>query len=107
MAVAALLASGRLAQAPAAASDTDCGRAGSSAAGGLGAAAVRALLVLEAAQVRRKVSAPLRLASAALYSMLGAPAAATRHFSALGEQPQADIWVCLHLHVHRLSHSCC
>lgn len=39
----------------------------------------QAVLVLEAAQQRRKVSAPLRLAATALYSLLGAPS--------LGEQP--------------------
>lgn len=33
----------------------------------------QALLILEAAQQRRKVSALLRLAAAALYSLLGAP----------------------------------
>lgn len=49
---------------------------------------VQAVLVLEAAQQRRKVSAPLRLAATALYSLLGAPklgecvagAAATRRW---------------------------
>jgi hypothetical protein len=34
---------------------------------------LQAVLVLEAAQQRRKVSAPLRLAATALYSLLGAP----------------------------------
>ena len=36
------------------------------------------MLVLEAAQQRRKVSAPLRLAATALYSLLGAPSLGER-----------------------------
>ena len=46
-------------------------------------APVQALLVLEAAQQRRRVSAPLRLAATGLYSLLGAPAAAAESFGAL------------------------
>ena len=41
------------------------------------------VLVLEAAQQRRKVSAPLRLAATGLYSLLGAPTAAAESFGAL------------------------
>lgn len=44
---------------------------------------VQALLVLEAAQVRRRVSAPFRLACTALYGLLSAPQLAVQHFSAL------------------------
>ncbi|EFN56700.1 hypothetical protein CHLNCDRAFT_144070 [Chlorella variabilis] len=44
---------------------------------------VQAVLVLEAAQQRRKVSAPLRLAATALYSLLGAPKLAAAQFAAL------------------------
>lgn len=43
----------------------------------------QALAVLEAAQVARTVSAPLRLASAALYGLLGAPEAAAASLAAL------------------------
>lgn len=43
----------------------------------------QAVLVLEAAQVQRKVSAPLRLAATALYSLAGAPRQATASLSAL------------------------
>jgi hypothetical protein len=42
-----------------------------------------ALLALEAAQVRRTVSAPLRLAAAAAAALLGAPRRAATHFEAL------------------------
>eukprot|EP00887_Chlorella_sp_A99_P001333 scaffold14.g1333.t1 len=66
VAVAALLAAGRL-----------------GGPGQLGRRMVQAVLVLEAAQVRRKVSAPFRLACTALYSLLGAPQAAARHFAGL------------------------
>lgn len=41
------------------------------------------LLTLEAAQVKRTVAAPLRLACCALYGLLGAPKLAAAHFKAL------------------------
>jgi N-terminal acetyltransferase B complex non-catalytic subunit len=44
---------------------------------------LQALLVLEAAQVRRRVSAPLRLAACALYGLAGAPKEAATNLSAL------------------------
>ncbi|KAL4447959.1 hypothetical protein ABPG75_005178 [Micractinium tetrahymenae] len=44
---------------------------------------LQALLVLEAAQQRRKVSAPLRLAATALYSLLGAPGLVAAQLAAL------------------------
>lgn len=39
--------------------------------------------MLEAAQVVRKVSAPLRLAAMGLYGLLGAPGMAVNNFNAL------------------------
>ncbi|KAK9902038.1 hypothetical protein WJX75_002093 [Coccomyxa subellipsoidea] len=44
---------------------------------------LRAVLVLEAAQVARRVSAPLRLAAMGLYGLLGAPTLAVESFTAL------------------------
>ena len=44
---------------------------------------LQALLLLEAAQVRRKVSAGMRLAAAGLYSLLGAPLLAQGHLKFL------------------------
>ena len=43
----------------------------------------QAVLVLEAAQVARRVSAPLRLAAMGLYGLLGAPTMALESFTAL------------------------
>lgn len=43
----------------------------------------QAVLLLEAAQQRRKVSAGLRIAAAGLYSVLGAPSLASQHLAAL------------------------
>ena len=44
---------------------------------------VQAVLVLEAAQVARRVSAPLRLAAMGLYGLLGAPNLAVENYTAL------------------------
>lgn len=44
---------------------------------------MQAVLVLEAAQVARRVSAPLRLAAMGLYGLLGAPTLAVENFTAL------------------------
>ena len=61
----------------------------------------QALLVLEAAQQRRKVSAPLRLAATGLYSLLGAPTAAAESFGAL------DIKHIQHDTLSGARHLCC
>ena len=57
--------------------------AGTAAARRLSPLPPQAVLVLEAAQVQRKVSAPLRLAATALYSLAGAPRQAAASLSAL------------------------